>query len=573
MSESQWNYLGLSHNPFSDPQKEFFPGADRELLLGKVRRLSEWSRPVVAVTGPHGVGKTCLFRALSSSLEAGVVAARVNGSLVSRAGDVLSALVQGYGVAAPSGADAPLLIELIIAHLKDQSENDRKSLVLVDDAHLLEQRAVDDLVNLAAAGAHLAFFSEPQFVESLQRAVERNAETAPESSADTDAAPTLLWHEMLLSPFSREQTAEYLAWRFNEAGYNGRMPFSEHQVDGIHRVSEGYPGRLDFAANEQLMLMTVGGARTAGIPRKHLWLAATLACVLGLVLWLWSPGDGDDTDSKMVTLELPKPGDKNNPRAAGQRGTPVVTANAPAPNRSAPNSREPAPGSAADARVTTPSTKPLDSAGKPAAGPGSTPEPASENAVTLSRTVEPVEPKPVVPVPSESRTVRVDPPVKAAPEQPKPAPVVESVPVAKVDPASAPKLKPKSVPKPAPSVASKPAVTDGGAFANAANTPRNASWLLAQSDTSYTIQLIGFSDADRAKNYLAKQDQAGRFALFRTRSGERVVHVVTYGVYGSRAAAEAAVERLPGSIGKVSPWVRPIGSVKGAIKTALQSDG
>ena len=90
MNDSQWNYLGLSHNPFSDPQQESFPGADREPMLAKIRKLSTWSRPILAVTGPHGVGKTCLFRALSSSLEAGVVAARVNGSLVSRAGDVLS---------------------------------------------------------------------------------------------------------------------------------------------------------------------------------------------------------------------------------------------------------------------------------------------------------------------------------------------------------------------------------------------------------------------------------------------------------------------------------------------------
>ncbi len=567
MTESQWNYLGLSHNPFSDPQKEFFPGADRELLLTKVRALSEWSRPIVALTGPHGVGKTCLFRALSSSLEAGVVAARVNGSLVSRAGDVLSALVQGYGVAAPSGADAPLLIELIIAHLKDQAQNERKSLVLVDDAHLLEQRAVDDLVNLAAAGAHLAFFSEPQFVESLQRAVERNSETA--AGAEKSDMEPLLWHEMLLSPFSREQTAEYLAWRFEEAGYNGRMPFSEYQVNGIHRTSDGYPGRLDFAANEQLLQMTVGGGKAGGIPRKHLWLAATLAAVLGLFLWLWSPNEDDAVDSKVVTLEMPKSGAENAPGDAGQSATPETIADAPRQNQAQPKLTEVVTRGATESQVaeTTSLTNPSLSAegigDGSEAGSATSADRSRKKAVTLSRTVEPVDPKPVVAVPSESRTVRVERPARTTPERAKPTPVVESVPVAKVDPVPEPKPKPKP----------KPAVTERGAFANAANTPRNASWLLAQSDSSYTIQLIGFGDAERAKNYLAEQPQAGRFALFRTRSGDRVVNVVTYGIYDSRTAAEAAVGQLPDSIGKVSPWVRPIGSVKSAIKTALQSDG
>lgn len=511
MSESQWNYLGLSHNPFSDPQKEFFPGADREMMLGKVRKLSQWSRPVLAVTGPHGVGKTCLFRALSSSLEAGVVAARVNGSLVSRAGDVLSALVQGYGVAAPAGADAPLLIELIIGHLKDQIQKDRTSLVLVDDAHLLEQRAVDDLINLAAAGAKLAFFSEPQFVESLQRAVERNAETS-----DNDE---LLWQEMLLSPFSREQTGDYLAWRFEEAGYNGRMPFSEYQGDGIHRTSEGYPGRLDFAANEQLMLMTVGGARTAGIPRKHLWLAGALAGVLGLTLWLWSPGQDLEIDSKSVAVELPKP---------ETSGDSVAVVGQPKP--------------------------------------------------ALSRTVQPlpaesVVPKEFEPVANPSRTVRVDPPAVT------PTPVAKPTPPPSTPVAVAPRIAvaPRVADNPRAADNPRPATTASGSTtstpARSAEGYRNAAWLLAQSDASYTIQLIGLSTEERANAYLAKQDRLEQFALFRAQSGDRLVHVVAFGVYTSKAEADAAAAQLPASVGKVTPWVRPIRSVKGSIRTALQSSG
>ena len=478
MSDSQWNYLGLSHNPFSDPQKEFYPGADREALLSKVRKLSQWSRPILAVTGPHGVGKTCLFRALSSSLEAGVVAARVNGSLVSRAGDVLSALVQGYGVAAPSGADAPLLIELIIAHLKDQSQNDRTSLVLVDDAHLLEQRAVDDLVNLAAAGARLAFFSEPQFVESLQRAVERNAETS-------EAEP-LLWNEMLLSPFSREQTSEYLEWRFDEAGYNGRMPFSEHQVDGIHRSAEGFPGRLDFAANEQLMQMTVGGPRTAGIPRKHLWLAGTLALVLGLVFWLWSPAD-EPPAMKTRTVELPDQ-KKSRTTSGSTSAQSRAVAEAPASASRAPTTQSP----------------PLSRTVQPVERPAATPQPPPEQQSRTVRvesvptdvpgqsTATVVRRTPVTPTPAATQTAKPSTSTTRQPATPKPA---------VAQPASQPKPEPTPAPRPTPAPA--PASTSSG------NAARDASWLLAQNDASYTIQLIGFGEAARARAYLGEQQNPG----------------------------------------------------------------
>ena len=531
MSEPQWNYLGLTHNPFSDPQKEFFPGADREQLLSKVRRLSQWSRPILTVSGPHGVGKTCVFRALSSSLESGVVAARVNGSLVSRASDVLSALVQGYGVATPAGADAPLLIELIVAHLSDQAQKDRTSLVLVDDAHLLEQRAVDDLVNLADAGAKLAFFSEPQFVESLQRAIERNAETA-DGDGDGDE---LLWQEMLLSPFSRDQSSDYLAWRFAEAGYDGKTPFSEHQIDIIHRTSGGYPGRLDFAANEQLMLMTVGGAPTAGIPRKHLWLAGGLACVLGLVLWLWSPGENLEVDKKTVKVEMPKPDDAT----AVDSAEPAVS-----PNIASSGSAD---------TVSDTASKTVD--------------------LPLSRTVEPVpeaqRPKPE-PVISTSRTVRPAPVVRSpVTKEVAPQPVAEPV-VAERVPEPTPRPEPKPITKPTPKPTPQ-SQTSAPTFAYASGV-HNAAWLLRQNDASYTIQLVGLSDADRATSYLSEQERPERFALFRTRSGGRVMHVVTFGVYTTSEAAEAAVNRLPSSVGQVNPWVRPIRSVKSAIATTPQGN-
>ena len=180
MSENPWTPMGLSHNPFAEPQREFFPGADREVFLGRLRHLHEWSQRMLVVTGPHGVGKTSLFRALSGSLESEVHAARVNGSLVSRASEVLEALVEGFGISAPEDADPNKLSELTTSFLREGAETDQANLILVDDAHLLEQGAIDDLVALATAGAHLLFFSEPQFIEVLERSLERVPQMAAE---------------------------------------------------------------------------------------------------------------------------------------------------------------------------------------------------------------------------------------------------------------------------------------------------------------------------------------------------------------------------------------------------------
>jgi len=340
---------------------------------------------------------------------------------------------------------------------------------------------------------------------------------------------------MLLSPFSREQSSDYLTWRFTEAAYDGRTPFTEHQIDIIHKTSGGYPGRLDFAANEQLMLMTVGGKPTPGIPSKHLWLAGGLAFVLGLVLWLWSPGEHLEVDKKTVELEMPSAKDSKALSNAEDSESRELVASTPG----------------------TEETDPIETLAETSDIGDSKTE---KVALPLSRTVEPVAnppPKEPEPVANPSRTVRPEPAIAKT----DPVPVREPEPQFRSDPKPEPQPEPRPEPQPQRTV--RVADTSG---------VHNAAWLLAQDDGAYTIQLVGLSAADRARDYLSQQDQPERFALFRTRSGDRVIHVVTYGVYSNLAAAESAVARLPSTVGTINPWVRPIRSVKSAIGTTTQGN-
>ena len=82
MAEKERAFLGMTHNPFIKPDEGFFDRGDRKTYLEQLRHLSHWSRRVLLVTGPDGVGKSTLYRQLSASLEPKVKAARVNGSLI-----------------------------------------------------------------------------------------------------------------------------------------------------------------------------------------------------------------------------------------------------------------------------------------------------------------------------------------------------------------------------------------------------------------------------------------------------------------------------------------------------------
>ncbi len=88
MVEQDRGYLGMTHNPFSSPGEGFFEHGDRKTHLEQLRHLSQWSRRVLLVTGPHDSGKSIMYRQLSASLEPRAKAARVNGTLINTSREV-----------------------------------------------------------------------------------------------------------------------------------------------------------------------------------------------------------------------------------------------------------------------------------------------------------------------------------------------------------------------------------------------------------------------------------------------------------------------------------------------------
>ena len=57
---------------------------------------------------------------------------------------------------------------------------------------------------------------------------------------------------------------------------------------------------------------------------------------------------------------------------------------------------------------------------------------------------------------------------------------------------------------------------------------------------AFTLQLVSFSTADRADEYLRAQPEPADFARFRLQRDGRILHVVVYGRFDSRAAAAEA---------------------------------
>ena len=279
MAEVERGYMGMTHNPFAQPSEGFFERGERKAHLDHLRHLSQWTRRVLLVAGPQGAGKSVLFRQLSTSLEARAKAARINGTLVNSTREVLAAVAQGYGIALAPNANSQSIVAQITSHVVEQESAERFCVTLVDDAEALEAKALESLCDLAAASPmRLVLFGDLPLVPAVERAA-RHQE--------------MDWHVIRLTGLNGEDARDYLEWRFAEAKYRGRLPFTDQQVAEIVRISEGLPGRMNQLANVMLAKLESGDVRPdrTRFPPAHRALVALLALVAGVGYLMWYQSD------------------------------------------------------------------------------------------------------------------------------------------------------------------------------------------------------------------------------------------------------------------------------------------
>lgn len=480
----------------------FFDRGDRRMHLEQLRHLSQWSRRVLLVTGPRGVGKSALYRQLSASLEPRAKAARINGTLVSGTREVLNAMVQGFGLAAPADADTQVLRQLIGDHAREQERAERFCVALIDDAELLEFRALEQLIGLAhGSPLRLVMFGEVRLVPAVERAAE---------------SVHVGWHEIRLSGFGVDDARAYLQWRFRQQGYGEALPFTDAQVKEITRLSEGLPGRMDQMANVLLARIQSAGSGPPvrrRFPAVHRALLAVLVVALAFAYLLWRPTERGIEPPGVTMAASGEPTDE--PAAAAARAV-----------ESEPDAGDEQAVIAADAGNEPLPAQDGETVEEPptAVSAGAAAAPAEDDLTDVAAAADP----------AASAGARE---AQAAPNHDDQAQPTES---------------------PAPVVPAAAQTADSGGV-------HGPEWIMRQPGQRYTLQLVSFSTAERANTYLAEQDDPGAFSRYQLERDGRTLFVVTYGSYESRASAQQAAGDLPGAIGNVQPWIRTFAQVQEAI--------
>ncbi|MCT5728918.1 SPOR domain-containing protein, partial [Pseudomonas aeruginosa] len=92
-------------------------------------------------------------------------------------------------------------------------------------------------------------------------------------------------------------------------------------------------------------------------------------------------------------------------------------------------------------------------------------------------------------------------------------------------------------------------------------------WYRNQSGGNFALQILGTGSEANAQAFI-RQQGGGDFRYFKKTLQGKPFYVVTYGSFPNRAAALAAVKKLPSKVQAGKPWPRTFASIQQEIGQA-----
>lgn len=506
----------LQHDPFAPRPagfRFFTPG--RKPVLAQLHHMAHFSEQLQVVVGPEGSGKTLLRQAMVASCNKDKVQCVVtSGREYADAAGLERLLCQAVG-----SSGLPSLLE----RAEQLHATGMQLYLVVDDAHCLEQPAVQMLAELSQAGRaapRVLLFAEDSIVDTLE------ALDLPVDSA---------WLQLIdLPPLTLEETRGYLAQRLEAAG-QGIELLDDQQIARIHQQSAGWPGDINRVARQVMLeeveeLPHTAGPRRAALPMRSLVALVLVGAGVGIA---WMMG-GKEPEPTRTVLNLPDAVASVDVSDVGR--APVLQMPGDSSSALERIVEDPDGEQVALAEVTrTPATGAMPAGDLPA--PVAMPEPP------------PVEAPRLVEAPSVAASI---------PTSALDAPAKLQAPSASVAaPATAP-----ATPAPAQVAAS------AAPAARSASTVgyHQDAWYRQRASTEYVLQLLGTRSRQAALDFAASQAGVADIGLFETLHEGKPWFVVTQGAYGNRSQAMQGINRLPSALQKQNPWPRSMASIQQSLR-------
>lgn len=537
-------HYGFIHDPFAARMPGFkFFSARRKQVLGQLHHLARYSQVMQVVTGPLGSGKSLLRQALIATSNKQTVQSIVITPDNLEASGILSQLAMTLGCPRHSTGS-------ILSKAGQLAQQGQQIYLLVDDAHILENEDLLDLLTLAVGNAegrvHVFLFAEPSLAPRLDALI-----------PDRENC-----HTLALQPYNLEETSAYLAQRLEGAG-SSLDCLTDEQIRQIHKRSGGWPGQINQSARELLIAAlpskgqrsTVGsrsprlglrlelprltwpswpswaaGYRNIGLPRLHLLAILAVLGLMAIALLLQETPTNSSTPTENRTAEDNSNRPETDINGNGQRlPLPLVAEDEPIV-------REPLPAAAGGESevLQAPASR------RPASTPPATAVPSARSTT----------PPALATPPAHGRSTPTPAPTPA-PERPSaPSAPANNRPAASI------------APPPAPTLAS--ATHTGSSTGSGVTAAATAAWYLKQPATHYLLQVLGTRSEQTAQEIL--RQYGNQFRYFVKNHQGQPLYVVTYGSFSSKELALSAAQKLPPMLQTERAWARPFASVQQEIR-------
>jgi general secretion pathway protein A len=244
MYEAYWR---LEHRPFentNDP-RFYYPGESHQGTLLKLRYAVENRRGGAVLAGGSGTGKTLLVQALARQLNDSCQPFVQLVFPQMSAAELMAYLADELAAPPSPGRGLDHTVRRIKQFLSDNESRDKHAVVVVDEAHL-----IDDVQSLEALRLLLNF--QPRQRAALTLLLVGQPRILP----IIDRMPGLeerLAIKCLLRPLTLEETVSYVSHRLNSAGAKQQI-FEPRALETLHALTHGLPRRINRLADLALLI-------------------------------------------------------------------------------------------------------------------------------------------------------------------------------------------------------------------------------------------------------------------------------------------------------------------------------
>ncbi len=254
------NHFGLDEPPFRiTPHTDFFfGGANRGATLEALLYAITHDEGIVKVSGEVGSGKTMLCRVLMERLPGHVDTILLSNPSLARE-EILYAIADELKIEVGNERQS-LLLRMVQDHLIKLYGQDRRVVVLIDEAHAMPQETLEQirlLSNLETSSSKLlqiVLFGQPELDEHLSLPHMRQLKER-------------ITHSFRLEPLLRSDVEAYLDFRMRAAGYRGPNVFAPGAVRRMVKASEGLTRRVNILADKSLLAAFADNEH--GITARH----------------------------------------------------------------------------------------------------------------------------------------------------------------------------------------------------------------------------------------------------------------------------------------------------------------